>query len=114
MLEAFLSFNSAFKVVWAGSAMQQYHREVLREVFPEWEGSFSRMPYRSEIVRALHRRQQCLALQLLDHSNQLARSLITHSRKSSETPTFLAELGRYAALKALIDLNGTRLQRELC
>jgi hypothetical protein len=30
--------------VWAGSAMQQYHPEVLREVFPEWEGSFSRMP----------------------------------------------------------------------
>ena len=44
MLEAFLSFNSAFKIVWAGSAMQHFHPEVLREVFPEWEGSFSRMP----------------------------------------------------------------------
>jgi hypothetical protein len=44
MLEAFLSFNSTFKVVWAGSAMQQFHPEVLREAFPGWEGSFSRMP----------------------------------------------------------------------
>ncbi len=44
MLEAFLSFNSAFKVVWAGSAMQRFHPEVLREAFPGWEGSFSRMP----------------------------------------------------------------------
>jgi hypothetical protein len=44
MLEAFLSFNSAFKVVWAGSAMQQFYPEVLREAFPAWEGSFARMP----------------------------------------------------------------------
>ena len=44
MLEAFLSFNSAFKVVWTGSAMQHFHPEVLREAFPKWEGSFSRMP----------------------------------------------------------------------
>jgi hypothetical protein len=44
MLEAFLSFNSAFKVVWSSSAMQQYHPEVLREAFPSWEGSFARMP----------------------------------------------------------------------
>jgi len=44
MLEAFLSLNSAFKVVWSGSAMQQYHRDLLLEVFPEWEDSFSRMP----------------------------------------------------------------------
>jgi predicted O-methyltransferase YrrM len=44
MLEAFLSFNTAFKVVWAGSAMQQWHADVLREAFPAWEGSYSRMP----------------------------------------------------------------------
>jgi Methyltransferase domain len=44
LLEAFLSFNDAFKVLWAGSAMQQFHPDVLREAFPEWEGSFSRMP----------------------------------------------------------------------
>ncbi len=44
MLEAFLSFNTTYKVMWAGSAMQQFHPEVLREVFPAWEGSFERMP----------------------------------------------------------------------
>jgi len=44
MLEAFLSFNSAFRVVWAGSAMQQWHGDVLREAFQAWEGSYSRMP----------------------------------------------------------------------
>jgi hypothetical protein len=44
MLEAFLSFNEAFKVVWAGSAMQQWHGDELRAAFPAWEGSFSRMP----------------------------------------------------------------------
>ena len=44
LLEAFLSFNSAFRVVWAGSAMQKFHPDVLREAFPGWEGSFARMP----------------------------------------------------------------------
>jgi Methyltransferase domain len=44
LLEAFLSFNSVFKVVWSGSAMQQFHPDVLRQTFPAWEGSFSRMP----------------------------------------------------------------------
>lgn len=44
LLEAFLSFNPAFKVVWAASAMQQFHPDVLREAFPEWQDSFARMP----------------------------------------------------------------------
>jgi acyl carrier protein phosphodiesterase len=44
LLEAFLSFNSAFKVVWSGSAMQRFHPEVLSEAFPKWEDSFTRMP----------------------------------------------------------------------
>jgi hypothetical protein len=44
LLEAFLSFNTAFKVVWSGSAMQQFHPDVLRRAFPAWEGSFRRMP----------------------------------------------------------------------
>lgn len=44
MLEAFLAFNSAFRVVWAGSAMQQFHPEILRNAFPGWQGSFQRMP----------------------------------------------------------------------
>src|SRR6266567_4719754 len=44
LLEAFLSFNSAFRVVWAASAMQKFHPGLLREAFPGWEGSFERMP----------------------------------------------------------------------
>ena len=43
LLEAFLSFSSAYKVIWASSAMQQFHPEILRSAFPEWEGSFDRM-----------------------------------------------------------------------
>lgn len=44
MLESFLSFNWAFKVLWAGSAMQRFHPMALHEAFPAWEGSFQRMP----------------------------------------------------------------------
>lgn len=44
LLEAFLSFNCAFKVIWASSAMQRFQPELLREAFPQWEGSFARMP----------------------------------------------------------------------
>jgi hypothetical protein len=44
MLEAFLSFNIAFEVVWAASAMQQWHADRLRTAFPAWEGSYQRMP----------------------------------------------------------------------
>lgn len=44
LLEAFLAFNSAFKVMWASSAMQQFHPEVLLNAFPEWKGSYERMP----------------------------------------------------------------------
>ncbi|MHB1840067.1 MAG: class I SAM-dependent methyltransferase [Acidobacteriaceae bacterium] len=44
LLEAFLSFNSAYKVLWSSSAMQQFHPDVLKRAFPAWEGSFARMP----------------------------------------------------------------------
>ena len=44
MLEAFLQFNSAFRILWASSAMQQFRPDLLRSAFPAWEGSFTRMP----------------------------------------------------------------------
>ncbi|MGH9589323.1 MAG: class I SAM-dependent methyltransferase [Terracidiphilus sp.] len=44
MLEAFLAFNSAFRILWASSAMQQFRPDVLREAFPAWDESFARMP----------------------------------------------------------------------
>jgi hypothetical protein len=44
LLEAFLSYNQAFKVLWSSSAMQLFHPELLKKSFPGWEGSFTRMP----------------------------------------------------------------------
>jgi hypothetical protein len=44
MLEAFLAFNSAFRILWASSAMQQYRPDVLRSAFPAWDDSFKRIP----------------------------------------------------------------------
>jgi hypothetical protein len=44
MLEAFLAFNSAFRILWASSAMQQFRPDVLRAAFPSWNGSFARVP----------------------------------------------------------------------
>ncbi|MFP5229698.1 MAG: class I SAM-dependent methyltransferase [Acidobacteriota bacterium] len=44
LLEAFLAFNSAYRVVWSSSAMQAFHPEILRAAFPAWEGSYERMP----------------------------------------------------------------------
>jgi len=44
LLEAFLSFNSAFRILWSASAMQKFHPDALRQAFAGWEGSFARMP----------------------------------------------------------------------
>jgi hypothetical protein len=49
LLEAFLSFNSSFRVVWSGSAMQQFHADALKKAFPAWEGSFTRMPAKLKV-----------------------------------------------------------------
>jgi predicted O-methyltransferase YrrM len=49
LLEAFLSFNSSFDVVWSASAMQHFHPDVLRRAFPAWEESFSRMPTKLKV-----------------------------------------------------------------
>jgi len=44
LLEAFLSYNRAFEVLWASSAMQFFHRAALEKHFPGWVGSFERIP----------------------------------------------------------------------
>jgi hypothetical protein len=44
LLEAFLSFNHAFEVLWSGSAMQLFHRAELQKHFPAWADSYLRMP----------------------------------------------------------------------
>ncbi|MGH9503244.1 MAG: class I SAM-dependent methyltransferase [Terriglobales bacterium] len=40
LLQAFLTFNPHFEVLWASSAMQQLHPEVLLENFPRWDHSY--------------------------------------------------------------------------
>lgn len=44
LLESFLAFNSAFRVIWSASAMQNFHAAELANAFPGWEDSYSRMP----------------------------------------------------------------------
>ncbi|HKW76950.1 MAG TPA: class I SAM-dependent methyltransferase [Terriglobales bacterium] len=44
LLEAFLSYNRAFEVLWASSAMQLFHRDQLEKYLPSWNDSFLRMP----------------------------------------------------------------------
>ena len=44
LLQAFLSFNSAFEVLWAASAMQIHCAWVLEECFPNWPHSYRQRP----------------------------------------------------------------------
>jgi predicted O-methyltransferase YrrM len=44
LLQAFLTFNSSFEVLWASSAMQLFHPDALEESFPKWRDSYLRMP----------------------------------------------------------------------
>lgn len=43
LLQAFLAFNPRFEVLWASSAMQHYHPDVLLENFPRWDHSYREM-----------------------------------------------------------------------
>lgn len=42
LLQAFLSFNSCFEVLWSSSGMQAYHREALDAAFPNWKSSYKK------------------------------------------------------------------------
>lgn len=44
LLQAFLTFNREFEVLWASSAMQCFHPEVLDAAFPNWRCSYARLP----------------------------------------------------------------------
>jgi predicted O-methyltransferase YrrM len=44
LLQAFLSFNNHFEVLWASSAMHMQYPEVLEQCFPRWKESYVRMP----------------------------------------------------------------------
>lgn len=43
LLQAFLTFNPHFEVLWSSSAMQLRHPEVLMESFPRWDHSYRKM-----------------------------------------------------------------------
>lgn len=44
LLQAFLTFNSEFEVLWSASAMQDRYAHVLEECFPAWKHSYRNMP----------------------------------------------------------------------
>lgn len=44
LLQAFLTFNSQFEVLWASSAMHLEHPLVLEHCFPRWRNSYLEMP----------------------------------------------------------------------
>jgi len=44
LLQAFLSFNSRFEVLWGSSVIQTQLPWVLEECFPNWKHSYRRMP----------------------------------------------------------------------
>jgi predicted O-methyltransferase YrrM len=44
LLQAFLAFNPEFEVLWAASAMQLAHAQVLERSIPNWANSYTDMP----------------------------------------------------------------------
>ena len=44
LLQAFLSFNDAFEVLWSSSALQFERFSDLRTLFPQWADSYLRLP----------------------------------------------------------------------
>ncbi|MGH9514571.1 MAG: class I SAM-dependent methyltransferase [Terriglobales bacterium] len=44
LLQAFLSFNTEFEVLWSASAMQLSHARVLEQCFPNWRNSYASIP----------------------------------------------------------------------
>jgi predicted O-methyltransferase YrrM len=44
LLQAFLSFNTEFEVLWSASAIQSEHPDLLELCFPHWRHSYSEMP----------------------------------------------------------------------
>jgi hypothetical protein len=44
LLQAFLTFNQEFDVLWGASAMQIHSPWLLERCFPHWRHSYRRMP----------------------------------------------------------------------
>jgi hypothetical protein len=65
LLQAFLSFNRQFEVLWSASAMQFSHDRILDRCFPAWTGSYANM-HPSTAIYPDRGRQSCLAFEFLD------------------------------------------------
>lgn len=52
LLQAFLTFNSAFEVVWSAAAMARIHTTELEAYCPRWKGSFKRIPAGQQVSTA--------------------------------------------------------------
>jgi hypothetical protein len=44
LLQAFLSFNTEFEVIWSASAIQCEHADLLESYFPRWKHSYREIP----------------------------------------------------------------------
>ncbi len=44
LLQAFLSFNDSFEVIWASSYMSINHKDKLESIFPSWKNSHKKLP----------------------------------------------------------------------
>ena len=44
LLQAFLSFNHEFEILWSASGMQLSHASVLDQCFPNWSNSYANIP----------------------------------------------------------------------
>lgn len=44
LLQAFLTFNPTFEVLWSSSAMQIFHADALETAIPQWKQSYQMMP----------------------------------------------------------------------
>jgi predicted O-methyltransferase YrrM len=44
LLQAFLSFNTQFEVLWSASAMQNEYPDILEQCFPRWKHSYRDIP----------------------------------------------------------------------
>jgi hypothetical protein len=68
-LQAFLSFNSSFEVIWASSAMQASYPGALEAAFPYWKDSYQKAAKVRAPLRSHARWSARLAFQLLDGSS---------------------------------------------
>jgi len=66
LLQAFLSFNTEFEVLWSASALQSEHPDLLELFFPRWKHSYREIPRGEAPLHSNQRSRSHVAVQLLD------------------------------------------------